>query len=193
MANNRDKLIQASALLFMKYGFHGTSLDVILKSADVARSNFYYHFDSKDSLAVAVTDFWIEDYDTNLIEPVMTSGLSAMDTLIQLYTRASRTQGDSGDLIGCPLGRLSSELAAEMPPVQDRLNRYFNSVQERICAVLLDDDSIDIDSAKAKRFARLAVATLEGGLLLSGLRSNPDDVLQPGLTLVEVFKTSLTG
>ena len=188
---SREKLVLAGAVRFMRFGFHGTSIDHILADSGVARSNFYYHFRSKDELAIAVTRHWMDAYNEMLIEPALGSAervrRSAPDRLRRLYEIAGSTQGADGDLVGCPLGRLSAELSTEMPDVQILLDDYFKVVRNRICDVLLADPELDLQLAEARSLASMAVAILEGGLLLGGLRSDGNEVRTPGFALADMI------
>ncbi len=172
----------------MLSGYHGTSIDDILQHSGVVKSNFYYHFQSKNNLALAVVDFWTEDYDANLIHPALGRGSGAVDGLKCLYEIAASTQRGDDGLVGCPLAALSSELASEMPGVQEKLDVYFSSVAERICTLLLSDTELCFSKDRASRISLLAVATLEGGLLLSGLRRSDKDIQSAGKALVEFLQ-----
>lgn len=52
----RQRLIDAAVGLFAERGYGETGLADILQRAGVTKGAFYYHFDSKDALAVAVID-----------------------------------------------------------------------------------------------------------------------------------------
>jgi AcrR family transcriptional regulator len=52
----RQELITAARRLFRHQGFHATSLDDILDLAQVKRGNLYFHFKSKEDLALAALE-----------------------------------------------------------------------------------------------------------------------------------------
>ena len=54
--SNRDKLIDTAAQLFHSHGFEGTSIDLIMKTSGVCKSNFYYYFESKEALGLLATE-----------------------------------------------------------------------------------------------------------------------------------------
>jgi TetR/AcrR family transcriptional repressor of nem operon len=49
---NREKLLEAATAILGRNGYQATSVDEILEAARVAPSNFYYHFKSKEELAI---------------------------------------------------------------------------------------------------------------------------------------------
>ena len=59
--NTREKLIFTAINLFQEKGFHAVGLDYILSEANLTKSTFYNHFESRDELAleaVKVRDKW---------------------------------------------------------------------------------------------------------------------------------------
>ncbi|MGE3269762.1 MAG: TetR/AcrR family transcriptional regulator [Chloroflexota bacterium] len=48
----RDQLISAAAALFAARGYEATTVDDIVREADLAKGTFYYHFKSKEELVV---------------------------------------------------------------------------------------------------------------------------------------------
>lgn len=50
----RDKILNAAETLFAKRGVDGATIDEIVATAQVARGSFYYNFDSKDAVVIAI-------------------------------------------------------------------------------------------------------------------------------------------
>jgi len=59
IADLRDEIIQSSLTLFEKYGFHGVSVNQIVKKAGTSKGGFYHHFSSKDELLYVIHDTFI--------------------------------------------------------------------------------------------------------------------------------------
>ena len=51
----RDRLLAAAGTCFDRKGYDATTLDEILGEAGLARGTLYYHFDSKEALAAALS------------------------------------------------------------------------------------------------------------------------------------------
>jgi AcrR family transcriptional regulator len=56
----RQEILAAAKELFQKKGYEETSIDDIVLSADLAKGTFYYHFDSKEELLVALQEEVLE-------------------------------------------------------------------------------------------------------------------------------------
>ncbi len=52
----RRIIIDKATVLFTMYGFNHTSLSQILATTGIAKGGFYFHFKSKESLALAVIE-----------------------------------------------------------------------------------------------------------------------------------------
>ncbi|MCG8482915.1 MAG: TetR/AcrR family transcriptional regulator [Clostridia bacterium] len=72
-ARTREELLKAARVVFARYGFHGTSLDMVAEAAGYTKGAVYANFSGKDDLYLALLD-------NNLTE-----GLGDLDTLITSY------------------------------------------------------------------------------------------------------------
>jgi TetR/AcrR family transcriptional repressor of nem operon len=57
---SRQKLIDAAIALIREKGYTATSVDDLCGMAGVTKGAFFHHFKSKDALAIAAADCWIE-------------------------------------------------------------------------------------------------------------------------------------
>jgi len=61
----RGKLLDAAISVIRRKGYAATSVDELCASAGVTKGAFFYHFPSKDSLAVAAANYWAELSDAH--------------------------------------------------------------------------------------------------------------------------------
>lgn len=55
----REKIIQSALLQFEEKGFHGVSVNEIVKSVGTSKGGFYHHFSAKDELLFVMHDIFI--------------------------------------------------------------------------------------------------------------------------------------
>lgn len=55
----RERIIDASLLLFERHGFHGVTVNQIVETAGISKGGFYHHFTSKDELLFVIHDIFI--------------------------------------------------------------------------------------------------------------------------------------
>lgn len=58
----REELMDAAQALFLEKGFSASSVDEIVKIADVAKGTFYLHFKTKEDVLLALQARFIEDF-----------------------------------------------------------------------------------------------------------------------------------
>src|SRR5438876_11299640 len=51
---SKPKILDAAREMFYRSGYLATSVDDIIAGAQVSKSNFYYHFKSKEDMGIAV-------------------------------------------------------------------------------------------------------------------------------------------
>ena len=63
----KSKIIQAALELFVRQGYHGTSINDIMREVRVTKAAFYSHFDSKGQLLLRI----ISEYESRYIDQLM--------------------------------------------------------------------------------------------------------------------------
>ncbi|EKF86262.1 TetR/AcrR family transcriptional regulator [Methanobacterium formicicum] len=66
----KSRILETAFKLFLKKGFAGVSLNEVIKASDITTGGFYYHFDSKEALMVAVIQKYIFNYFNSTIEQI---------------------------------------------------------------------------------------------------------------------------
>jgi len=84
----RALVLRCAGELFSEKGFHGTSVQDVATRAGMTKGAVYFHFPSKDILALAV----VEEHYTRwpaILESVRKLGLSPFDTAVALLDRTA--------------------------------------------------------------------------------------------------------
>src|SRR5581483_11008832 len=67
-ARGREAILDAAAAVFTERGYRGATVDAILERAGLSKGAFYWHFESKDELMLAVLAERVERPIGELIE-----------------------------------------------------------------------------------------------------------------------------
>ena len=166
---NREKLLEAATAILGRNGYQATSVDEILESARVAPSNFYYHFKSKEELAIEVLEGYFEKSRQEMAPIFMNRSITATQKLERLHEAVVKKVSASGCCGGCPMGNLAQELSDTHPEFRTRLSRYFEECVGAIAAVLKEgvqagEFRADVDPQAT---AYLLFGSLQGLTLLS--------------------------
>ncbi len=167
--SNREKLLENAAKVFGKVGYQAASVDDILRAAKVAPSNFYYHFKSKEKLALEVLEGYFEKSRQRIGPLFMNRRLSATAKLEQLHRQFVQEMTQSCCCGGCPLGNLAQELSDTHPGFRKRLADFFEECMDGIAVVVRQgvrsgEFRKDVDPQAA---AFLLFGAIEGLILLS--------------------------
>lgn len=57
---------RAAYVSFARHGYHGTTVDLICAEAGISKGAFYWHYDSKQSVFLAILDTWAEEVEREL-------------------------------------------------------------------------------------------------------------------------------
>src|SRR5579884_2844814 len=149
---SREKILEAAASLFHRRGFQPTSLEDVLEASGVCRSNFYYHFRSKEDLGLAVLARQAGRFDADVIEGILENERESP------RSRLSR-----------PFGNLAAELGGSHPEFRSRLGAFFRRWEDAVERCLREGVAAgefrrDLDT---RRIAMALVSQIEGAVLLT--------------------------
>ena len=171
---SREKILQCASEMFYYVGYQATSVDDILLRSGVAKSNFYYHFKTKEQLAFEVLEEHVAEFEGELRQTIGNSALRPKERLERLFQEICNAQSVVHKFAGCPFGNFAAALPRSENDERSerfrvRLSQLFHKIEETLRDCLTEgiacgDFRADISPAEC---ATLLVATLEGLLLLT--------------------------
>ena len=166
----RERIVSAASKLIRARGIAETSLDDVIEQAGVSKSQLYHYFEDRSDLLRAVVALNTESVLGDIGPLDSWKDIrSWLDSLVDL-------QGERRFRGGCPIGALVGQLAES----DDRARVALADSFARWEVKLRDGLRSMQEQRKLKRTAdpdRLATATLaaiQGGLLLTQIRRDPD-------------------
>jgi TetR/AcrR family transcriptional repressor of nem operon len=126
--NSRQKILNETIKLVHAKGFNNTSIQEILDAAAVTKSNFYYHFETKEQLGFeALAERMRQFYEFAIKPSLDNDGLSPLQRvdafLDKVLLIALSPQGE----LGCPFGNLAQEMSAVHEPLRVALSDFFRA------------------------------------------------------------------
>ncbi len=165
--NTRERLLNEMTSLVQKQGFGPTSVNEVLHAADIKKGTLYYHFPCKDELGLAVLerarDSFLSFLDSTLTAP------TPMKALERFFKAALRKHRKTGFVGGCIWGNTALEMSDSSPAYTAFVAGVFDEWICRIERVILSGQQagqIRKDQSAAE-LARLVVAGIEGGIMMS--------------------------
>lgn len=188
--SSREKILASATTLFIRNGYQATSVDDILAGCGVAKSNFYYHFKSKEDLACAVLDRRFEEYEQMMRSSLSAYNLTPTQRLDKFFYCLMEGQAGLDNTTGCPFGNFAASLSMSEEEQNERfrirLCQLFRRIEGYMHACLLEgaargefrNDIAPLD------LANHLVATLQGLLMLTKTFQNPT-MLREGMAIAQ--------
>jgi TetR/AcrR family transcriptional repressor of nem operon len=171
-----EKILATAQALIELRGYSALGVAEICKAAGVPKGSFYYFFESKEALALAVID---EHWAQQRQDWTRTLGGAAepLERLRELFeaTQAGQLAGQQscGTVSGCMFGNLTLEMSNQTEAIRERLQQIFDAQVDMVAAVVSEAlDRGQVFVPDAREAARSIVAQLEGQVLFAKLYNN---------------------
>ncbi|MER6063141.1 TetR/AcrR family transcriptional regulator [Streptomyces sp. NPDC001792] len=172
----REKILTAAQSLIELRGYSALGVAEICKTAGVPKGSFYYFFESKESLALAVLDEHWEAQRSDWARVLRGEGepLSRLRRLFEETEAGLRAgQQSCGTVSGCMFGNLTLELSNQTEPIRERLQQIFGAQVEMVEKVIAEArERGEVTVGDTHEAARSIVAQLEGQVLFAKLYNN---------------------
>jgi TetR/AcrR family transcriptional repressor of nem operon len=173
----RQKILGAARSLIEGRGYSALGVAEICKAAGVPKGSFYYFFESKEALALAVVDeHWAaQRRDWVRVLDGEGSPLQRLRHLFEETEAGQRAVHDGcGTVSGCLFGNLALELSNQTEPIRERLRDIFDAQVEMVHAVVTEArERGDVTVTDTREAARAVVAQLEGQVMFAKLYNSP--------------------
>jgi AcrR family transcriptional regulator len=172
----RERVIRAAAELVAEHGVAGTSLDDVRARAEASKSQLYHYFADRDDLlravARAASDEVVAGQAELFTQLDTIDGLRAWSEALVTLQRARHAKG------GCPIGSLAGQLAEQDEGARlalaDGLDRWESAIREGLERMAARGELRA--GADSGALAQNTLAAVQGGLLLTQVRRDPDQL-----------------
>ncbi|MBA3993006.1 MAG: hypothetical protein C0469_05710 [Cyanobacteria bacterium DS2.3.42] len=175
-SGSRQKLIEATIELMSSRGFEAMGINSILEAAGVSKSNFYYHFKSKEDLCLAALDAMSDMFFTQMLDPVLSiKTLSPRKRLEKLLKGMADMMESECCNKGCPFVNLATETSDFIPAFRERISQYFERYQQGLAEVIQEGIQLGEfrSDVSAKLAAQVLLASLNGTIVLTKVHKRP--------------------
>lgn len=172
----RERIVATTAALVRKNGVRGTSLDDVIAAAGVSKSQVYHYFDDKADLMRAVVT-----HTKTVVLDGQRPYLDRLDSWAAIEAWFDNLVVHQTDLHahgGCPIGSLVPELAEADERGRQELARSLDEWQAHLVEGLraMRDNGKLSRRADPERLGAATMAALQGGLLLTQARRDPQQL-----------------
>lgn len=188
--DTRTRFIAATAELFRRYGYNGTSLKQVTEAAGAPTGSLYHHFPGgKADLAQVVLETTGAAYQ-ELFELIWDSHPHAGEAVEAFFDAAAEVLKQTDFIDPCPIGGVAREIANSDETLRQTADRVFDgwisAAAHRLRAAGIEPDV-------AEELAVTLVAAIEGGFLHARTSRNGDRLRMIGRQQRRLVEASLTG
>lgn len=171
---SKERILAAAKELFLACGYAATTVDAICEKAELTKGSFYYSFDSKEDLGLAVLD-----WSLRRSVRMLASGphVRITDPVEKAFAFLKHLEKCSPDLwsAGCLLGSFALELADTNSRMQQAVAGMFQAVADNF-AENLQPIAAKCAGKQARAASELAdtlLGVVEGSIILAKAHRDP--------------------
>lgn len=185
MTTTREKIILTACSLLEKQGYPATSLDEIVKESGTPKGSLYYYFPEGKEQIVSEAVLFAGKVLVERMRGELAKYENPLQALYEYVLRLASKVEEKNYAAGNPLTIVAVEAAGS----SDRISQACLEVYTQIQSVLQEKlISCGMPEAEAAERARLMLASLEGGIILSRVHRTAD----PLRALARHLKDSLS-
>jgi TetR/AcrR family transcriptional repressor of nem operon len=194
----KDRLTDAAMEMIWENSYGATSVDAICERADVRKGSFYHFFKSKSELAAEALE---ADWQKHrpMLDGIFSPTVPPLARLERYFTwgyeRLAALQRQCGNVLGCPLFSLGSEVCTQERVLSDKIQEILDRKLAYFESAIRDAHAqglIDAPDARAK--AQTLFAFYQGTLTQARIQNDVEllrDLLPAVLGLLGA-KTAVT-
>jgi TetR/AcrR family transcriptional repressor of nem operon len=173
---SKTRLLDAALYVIRAKGYNATRIEDICDAAGLTKGSFFHHFDSKEALALAAAEYWIEGTGALFASAPYHALPDPLDRLLAYVDfRKSLVLGELPDFT-CLVGTMVQEVYDTHPALREACNRSISGH----AATLVPD----IEEAMRQRsihgswsgesLALYIQASIQGAFILAKAKHSPD-------------------
>jgi TetR/AcrR family transcriptional repressor of nem operon len=173
---SKTKLLNAAMHVIRAKGYSATRIEDICEAAELTKGSFFHHFDSKEALALAAADFWIEGTGALFASAPYHAPADPLDRLLAYVDfRKSLLLGELPDFT-CLVGTMVQEVYDTHPAIREACNR---SISEHAATLVPDIEEALRQRGMtpewtAESLALYAQAAIQGAFILAKAKHSPE-------------------
>jgi TetR/AcrR family transcriptional repressor of nem operon len=174
VSRSKERILAGAKELFLAGGYAATTVDAICEKAELTKGSFYYSFDSKEDLGIAVLD-WSLRQNVRMLE----SGphVRITDRVEKAFAFLKHLEKCSPDLwsAGCLLGSFAMELAETNSRMQQAVAGMFQAVADNFAENLqpIAAECAGKQARAADELAEALLGVVEGSIILAKAHRDP--------------------
>lgn len=186
--NTRKKMIETTSRMVQARGYHGTSLNDILKESDAPRGSLYFHFPGgKKTLVLEAIKAGIEEVN-QAIRSSFEKAENPAEGVMKTYQALAEAMEASNYQMGCPV----SPVVLDLPDIGSELAETCREAYSEWTQMYCDAfTSSGMEPGRALRLARTVQAASEGAIVMARSEHSVEPIEEIGREMAEMVSNAL--
>ena len=190
MPSTKERILDATAELFRRYGYTGTGLKQIVATANAPFGSLYHFFpNGKEQLGEEVIR-WSGDVYLQLIAAVCDPAPDVVTAIGDFFAGAAAHLRETDYADACPIATIALEVASVSEPLRQATADVFALWIADITARF---EAVGVDPRRARELGFEALGALEGAFVLSRAMRSTDALEIGGRAVVASVRAAVPG
>jgi TetR/AcrR family transcriptional repressor of lmrAB and yxaGH operons len=186
--SSKERMLEATASLLQRQGYYATGLNQIVREASAPKGSLYFHFPGgKEELAAAALKQAGDKTRADILQ-VIADNPAPPDAVHAVALWLGEQLSSSNFEAGCPVATVALEAASSSARLQEVCSAHYQTWHGAMREYLV---AHGMDEAEADATATLALAAIEGALLLARAQQDPAPLCQVGAQLRDLVAARL--
>jgi AcrR family transcriptional regulator len=184
----KDRILEATAELFRRYGYTGTGLKQVVADANAPFGSLYHHFPGgKQELGAEVIRRSGRMY-YELVASVVLAAPDVVTGVSDAFEGAAEVLRATDYADACPIATVALEVASTSEPLREATAEVFESW---IGGLAVGLGAAGISAEKARELAIVVITALEGAFILSRAAKNTEAMSAAGRFASDAVRAAL--
>ena len=194
--STRERMISAAIDLFHQQGVNATSIDQILEKSGTGKSQFSHYFKNKEGLVHSCLVY----LDEAIRKGLTPTGYDIrtwkdLDSWFQQYIDFQKTVDFERS---CPIGTIGNDISSDQDLPRQDIKLFLEWSRGQLSRFFTEKKALGEMSlvTRPEELADLCIAVMQGGMLLTKIKRNPDmfqNAATQTLQYIKSLRVSKTG
>lgn len=160
-------------------GYHGTSVNDIVKEAEVPKGSFYFYFNSKEDFTVQALDKYFKMMFSPMRQILEDTSITPKKRLLQFYKLRAEIMIEEMDCKhGCMANNLGNEMSEHSEKIRKTILQFENEIKSLITSIFIEgQDANEIDTSfEAVKIVNLIEDAGKGAMITMKEKQNSESL-----------------
>ena len=171
---NKDKITETAYELFRSFGYGGTSIGMLIKTAGVSKSNFYYHFESKEELALKILEAHLKHQEKLISEILLDRDSDPLERFVRFYVEGIYAKREVFLQTGSFIAKMALEQGSKNERFRSVIDTFFEKTEAGVEACVQDCEELEVvrEGINTKLIPQFLISQFKGAMIMAKVHNS---------------------